>query len=431
MRRFLLLVCITTSVLTVFSQSKGFSRWSITAEYGYNYFDGDINRNLTNIIPTSLRDITYGGTLEYALTPIWGLGLDYYCFPLRANIIAPPTQIKTDVYTSDLNVTLNFTRWIFPQTRSKFYVNGSIGLGLAAYNIDATPTTDMLPQVDYFAASVPITLSLEYNFSRPFALGVKAHYRAYSKDNLEGVRQLNFNGVTNDFIVAGTLFLRYKFGSIQKQHLRNIRWEEYEPNESLLLVQKLEKKYNELSGKVDSIGAKVDNLMPRVLKLEKILSVDGPDTDEDGVPDARDMSGDTPENTEVDFWGRSLQPATSDKTTTPLEGINLPEDIPAVYFGFDQIELDDDALITIRNIAIKMKADPSLYVEIRGYSDYMGNNPYNNLLSQRRTDRVKAELVKVWKIPFDQIIPNGKGKIIEPRSQYRPNRRCDFFFGKL
>jgi outer membrane protein OmpA-like peptidoglycan-associated protein len=61
----------------------------------------------------------------------------------------------------------------------------------------------------------------------------------------------------------------------------------------------------------------------------------------------------------------------------------------------------------------------------------MGVNPYNNLLSQRRSDRVKAEMVKMWKIPADHIIANGKGKVIEPRIKYRPNRRCDFFFGKL
>jgi outer membrane protein OmpA-like peptidoglycan-associated protein len=107
------------------------------------------------------------------------------------------------------------------------------------------------------------------------------------------------------------------------------------------------------------------------------------------------------------------------------------DDIPAVYFDFDRIDLDDNSLITISKIAAKMKADPNLYVEVRGYCDYMGNNPYNNLLSQRRSDRVKKELVNIWGIPFDHIISNGKGKALEPKIKYRPNRRCDFFFGKL
>ena len=459
MRRFLLFVFIFLLIIPGFSQSNGFSRWSITAEYGYNYFDGDIHQDLTKIFPTSIRDITYGGTIEYALTPVWGLALDGYYFPLRAKTNSPVAlYINTDLYTSDFNATINFTRWIFPNSRSRFYVNGSIGVGFAYYPYNVTyldrtqiQTADTYVDVKYngmirpiliregsvpmkygLAGSVPVTFSVEYNFSRPFAIGAKVHYRAYTKDNLEGVTYLNWDGVTNDFIAAGTLFLRYKFNSIQKHHLRNIFWDEYKPDEGLLLAKKLEKKLNDLAVKVDTIGKKVDNLIPRVDKLEKLLSNDGPDSDGDGVPDVRDKSPNTPPNTAVDFWGKPLPIQASQVTgTAKTTSINLPDDIPAVFFDFDQIDLDNDALITIRKIAMKMKADPTLYVEVRGYCDYMGNNPYNNLLSQRRSDRVKAEMVKVWGIPFDHIIPNGKGKIIEPRLKYRPNRRCDFFFGRL
>lgn len=456
MKRFLLLFFLISVVSNVFSETKSFSRWSITAEYGYNFFDGDINQDLLNIFPTSFRDITYGGTIEYALNPIWGLALDGYYFPLRAKNNSPTAMyINTNLTTSDLNATINFTRLIFPQTRSKFYVNGSIGFGFAYYTfnlryLDGTPipAADTYVDAKYngmtrpihliknsavmqygLAASVPVTFSFEYNFSKPLAVGAKLHYRAYAKDNLEGSTYLNWDGVTNDYIAAGTLFLRFKFNALSKNHHRNILWDEFDPDEGLLLAQRLDKKIDKLNDRVDTLDNKIDSILPRIEKLENLLSNDGPDADGDGVPDVRDRSPETPLNTAVDFWGKPLQIATpnlSNKT-----GINLPDDIPAVYFDFDQIDLDNDALITIQKIAAKMKADPTLYVEVRGYCDYMGNNPYNNLLSQRRSDRVKAELVKVWGIPFDHVIPNGKGKIIEPRSKYRPNRRCDFFFGRL
>ncbi len=456
MKRFLLLFILASLTFTAFSGKNNFSRWSITAEYGYNYFDGDINQDLLNIFPTSVRDINYGGTLEYALTPIWGLSLDGYYFPLRAVNNSPcPIIINTNLVTSDFNATINFTRLIFPQSKSKFYVNGSIGIGFSRYTfdlryLDNTVVPATATYVDYkydgltrfihryeggapmtygLAASVPVTFSLEYNFSRPLAVGLKLHYRAYTKDNLEGATYLNWDGVTNDYIAAGTLFLRYKFNSIKKHHLRNILWDEYEPDKGLELAQKLEKKVDDLANRVDTLEKKVDDILPRLDNLEKILSNDGPDSDGDGVPDVRDMSPETPLNTPVDFWGK---PIVIPQPKGRALGLNeLPEDIPAVYFDFDQIDLDNDALVTIRRIAMKMQADPTLYVEVRGYCDYMGNNPYNNLLSQRRSDRVKAELVKTWGIPFDHIISNGKGKIIEPRTKYRPNRRCDFFFGRL
>lgn len=455
MKRFLLLFFLVSTVSSVFSETKSFSRWSITAEYGYNFLDGDINQDLLTIIPTSFRDFTFGGTIEYALTPIWGLALDGYYFPLRAKNNSPTAMyINTNLITSDLNATVNFTRLIFPQTKSKFYVNGSIGIGYAYYSYGLTyfdgtiiPATDTYVDAKYngttrpihliennavmesgLAISVPVTFSLEYNLSQPLAVGAKVHYRAFTKDNLEGATYLNWDGVTNDYIAAATLFLRLKFNSLNKNHHRNISWDEYDPDEGLLLAKGLEDKLNKLNSKVDTIKSKVDSLMPRVARLESLLSNDSPDADGDGVPDVRDRSPETSQNTAVDFWGKPLQNAPN---VTSKTGINLPDDVPAVYFDFDQIELDNDALITIQKVAAKMKTDPTLYVEVRGYCDYMGNNPYNNLLSQRRSDRVKAELIKVWGIPFDHVISNGKGKIIEPRSKYRPNRRCDIFFGRL
>lgn len=101
-----------------------------------------------------------------------------------------------------------------------------------------------------------------------------------------------------------------------------------------------------------------------------------------------------------------------------------------MFFDFDKIGFDNDALETIRKVSAKMKADPSLIVEVRGYCDFMGKNQYNEKLSQRRSNRVKVEMMKVWKISGERIIANGKGKIIEPQTKYRPNRRCDFFFSK-
>jgi len=229
--------------------------------------------------------------------------------------------------------------------------------------------------------------------------------------------------------------------------LRNIPYDVYEPDEGLLLAKNLETKLNKLTSKVDTIGSKVDNLIPRVERLEGLLSTDGPDADGDGVPDIRDKEPNTPANTPVDFWGKTLfaNPAYSAgnpyapreaasgsaKSDSKHKAIYIPDDVPAVYFDFDGINLDDVSLITISKIAAKMKSDSTLYVEVRGYCDYMGNNPYNNLLSQRRSDRVKSELVKIWNIPFEHVISNGKGKVIEPRVKYKPNRRCDFFFGRL
>jgi OmpA-OmpF porin, OOP family len=455
MKKFLLIILLFTSMSNLYSQSKDFSRWSIWGEYGYNYLDADINQNISSIFPSSFREITYGGGLEYALTPIWGLSLDYYYFPLKAeNTVPSQIDINTFMHTGALSATINFTRLIFPETKSRLYINGSIGLGYAYYEyypIDRitgiTPVNVILDNGGKKvgqAGTVPVTFSGEYNFSKPFSLGMKIHYRAFTKDNLEGVSNLNWKGVTNDYVAAGSVFVRYKFGSIKKNHLRNIRWQEFSPDLGLTTaleakkeiaalktrVDSADKKIGRIDKKVDDLGKKVDGLTPRVENLEKFISNIGPDTDNDGVPDIRDKENNTPPNTAVDFWGKTIierQVGNSKKQGD----IQLIDENPAVYFDFDSYALDDDALVATSKVAMRLLHDTTLLVEIRGYTDYIGNDNYNLKLSQKRAERIKRELVKEWEIPANRIIANPKGKDPNPPKKiYRPHRRCDFYFSK-
>lgn len=434
MKKFLLFVIVSVFFIDTYPEDKVFSRWSFAPEYGYNKFDGDINQDLTQIIPTSLMQVTYGANIEYSLTPIWGLALNYCYFPLRANNTAPPVEIRTNLYSADLSATFNLVRLVFPQTKSKFYLNMSIGLGYSFYNYNVIPSASAISSSYSNAITIPFTSSLEYNISRPFAIGVKVHYRGFNKDDLEGVKALNYKGVTNDFICAGTVFLRYKINALKKDHVRNIKMNLFSPDEGLVLARltadrlnKFDTALNKLVKKVDNMEKREDNQGKRIDSLYVMLSNDGPDTDGDGVPDVRDLELHTSPNTPVDFWGRALKMQAPVGTSAK---INYYEEVPSVYFDFDSFSLDDNALIAISKVAARMKADPTLYVEVRGYCDYSGNSPYNNRLSQLRSDRVKAELVKVWKIPADHIIANGKGKVIEPHVKYRPNRKCEFFFSK-
>lgn len=448
MKKILPVIFAVSFVFSAYSQKKTmFTGWSFSVEYGYNFFDGDISQDTNGIFPASTRTASVGGTVEYALTPIWGLALDYYFFPLEAKSKTGspsyPIIIRTDLMTSDIIATINFTRWIFPETKSKFYIFGSIGLGFAKFNYDVTPLknpingspTDTINKTFGLAGSVPVTFSGEYNFSKSIAAGLRFHYRAYTKDDLEGVQHLNYAGVTNDFIAAGQLYLRYKLNVVNKRHKRNITMNDYDPNPALTLARsnearliKMDSAFRGLEQKVDSQGLKFDS-------VAKILANDGPDSDGDGVPDLRDKDPNTPANTTVDFWGKPIGciaacPDSGNGITNIITTSTYIDDIPAVYFDFDQIGLNDDALITIRKVCAKMKDNLSLMVEVRGYCDNIGNNPYNELLSQRRADRAKTEMVKVWGIAPERIFTNGKGKVSEPLSKYRPNRRCDFFFSK-
>ncbi|MDR3652558.1 MAG: OmpA family protein [Paludibacter sp.] len=435
MKRFLIFICYIFLTIIVYPENKDFSRWSFSPEVGINRFDGDAVQQLTDPFVRTDINLTYGLSLEYAINPIWGLSLDYLNIPFNGIYTSPLDTFKTKLSNVNLSVTINFTRLIFPNTNSKFYISGSFGLGLAYYNFDVktVPNTTALSPPYGNAGSIPVAMTFEYNVSKSFSLGFRARYITFTKDNLEGVKA--YQGVTNDRIAMGSLFLTYKLNAKNKDHLRNLKMNDFSPDEGLQLAKLNNEKIRKLDADLHKLDKKVDNQSKRIDSIAKILSNDGPDSDGDGVPDVRDMEPNTPPNTAVDFWGRAYKqnPISNGNYTTTNNNNNtnntICDDVPSVYFDFDRIDLDDNALIAISKIAKKMKDEPSLFVEVRGYCDYIGRNPYNETLSKRRAERVKTELVKIWKIPANHIIANGKGKILEPRIRYKPNRRCDFFFG--
>ena len=259
---------------------------------------------------------------------------------------------------------------------------------------------------------------LEYNFTKCLALGAKAQYRGYFVDDIDG----RFRPNANDALELGTLQLRYKFNARNKDHTRNISLAQYRGDVEKTDLDRLQDQINGIVIPADPTE-RLDDLDRRVQKLEDILCPDDPDTDGDGVPDCRDKEPDTPAGNQVDFWGRTIK-------TTAVEEIF--DEKAFIYFEFDKTDLDSEALKAVQITAEKLKADPTLIVEVRGFTDNMGTDEYNLGLSQRRADTVKEALINAHGIEADRIIANGKGKFNpnDKIAKYKPYRTCVFFYNK-
>jgi outer membrane protein OmpA-like peptidoglycan-associated protein len=65
-----------------------------------------------------------------------------------------------------------------------------------------------------------------------------------------------------------------------------------------------------------------------------------------------------------------------------------------VHFGFDRADLDDGAQTALLGLIKELQSNPSLTVELLGYTDTKGPREYNYQLSQRRVDAVRRFLAE-------------------------------------
>ncbi|GAB4185210.1 MAG: OmpA family protein [Thalassobaculales bacterium] len=80
-----------------------------------------------------------------------------------------------------------------------------------------------------------------------------------------------------------------------------------------------------------------------------------------------------------------------------------------VFFDFDKSDLTVEARGIINTAANNAKAGRVTRIELTGHTDRAGSNAYNQRLSQRRADAVKAELQRLG-IAANQIVTFAKGE---------------------
>lgn len=97
-----------------------------------------------------------------------------------------------------------------------------------------------------------------------------------------------------------------------------------------------------------------------------------------------------------------------------------------VLFGFDKWALDDRAQTSLLPLVKQLQDDPELTVELEGYTDTVGPQPYNIRLSQRRAEAVRrflvekgVELPRIHTIGLGDIRPVADNKTRQGREQNR------------
>ena len=80
-----------------------------------------------------------------------------------------------------------------------------------------------------------------------------------------------------------------------------------------------------------------------------------------------------------------------------------------IYFDTDSDHLKPESAAVIRMVARGLEKNPTLKLDIDGYTDAVGNDQHNRDLSQRRADAVKAVLVQQFAIDQARLSTKGLG----------------------
>ncbi|GAA5035054.1 hypothetical protein GCM10011506_28610 [Marivirga lumbricoides] len=109
-----------------------------------------------------------------------------------------------------------------------------------------------------------------------------------------------------------------------------------------------------------------------------------------------------------------------------LNKLDKGQSIPLnnIYFEFDSYELNAKSKNEIHKVANFLKQNPSMKIEIAGYTDQQGSDAYNLKLSEQRALAVYEALVKVG-VSKNQISSKGYGEKAQPDGRYAKTVRIN------
>jgi OOP family OmpA-OmpF porin len=151
------------------------------------------------------------------------------------------------------------------------------------------------------------------------------------------------------------------------------------------------------------------------------------DGDGDGVEDSKDKCPGTPKGAPVDEFGcefdsdgdgvvDSQDQCPGTPAGVKVDAIGCPPEIvlERVFFKFDSAELTDASIAVLdeniaRGQAVKLLQNPAVRIEVAGHTDSVGNDAYNQLLSERRANTVRDFLISRG-VPADRLTAKGYGE---------------------
>ena len=160
----------------------------------------------------------------------------------------------------------------------------------------------------------------------------------------------------------------------------------------------------------------VEKIVYETREVEKVVEVNAPDSDGDGIPDNRDKCPNTIQGGKVDGDGCLL----TNQTIT----------FNNIGFELNSAKVTAISRPVLDRLVTALKSQTNFDVEIAGHTDSTGSAEYNEGLSDRRAKSVRQYLVDKG-VSAERLTARGYGEVVpvasnETASGRAMNRRVEF-----
>lgn len=362
------------------------SHWSLFVPAGLVLFDGDQGSGAKYGKNNTPYSFGFGVGVTYDFNPLWGLTFELNTSSYGKNLWKFNMKVEDGErsvgYMHDAMLYLNFDLMdaFFPRRmQTLFSLYPQLGGGFGLYKIKFLNEDGVVVWADKYGSSrntveqyVPAMffhfgLAAEFNVTRSQSVGLRATYKYYWSDYVDGnASALGLGNRNNDGAFGVDLTWRIKFNAASYSHNRNM------PS-----------------------GNEHNLLMERVIEEVKQRERD------------------------------TLVINTSD-TIYHIEQMVCPEEknLWFVYFENGSFALNEQAQFELQQMAYRLTVlYPEMYLEVEGSCDDTGSDSYNEMLARYRAKEVVEHLITVYKIDPSRLIEKGVGKLHNVPSAYAPNRR--------
>ncbi len=446
-----------------------FNSWDIGAHAGLLFPNTDIAASDMNN-SVSKPTLGYGLSIMKFLTHSFAIQGNFMRGTLKGDGAQSGSNVKynykTDInYQATVNAYFQIGNISFLKRNPNIAVFGSVGIGFIHFNPLAYRDGSNIAH-NYFVQTGS-TDSTTYSYKNtteivyPFGLGVKFRlskmfsvqglytYNVTRSDKLDGfVRLLSENDNFNYF----SLGLNIHLGTRPKM----LEW--HNPMYSIYAdLYDTKDKVDLMTRDTDEDGvADIFDREPDTPKGNKVYG-DGTsiDSDGDGVPDINDVEPFSAKNAKVDASGKEIdsdgdgipdsedmEPSTAKGSLVTKKGITIPIAkgkgggssvmatngwLPSIFFELNSDEINVKYNETMATIALIMRNNPDVNLQIIGNCDFRSSYDYNIKLGKRRAEAVKKHLVRKYKIDARRLTIESLGKNDPITEQdHRMNRRVDF-----